>query len=701
MTYMTNTPNQPSFERNPVFQEWQGPCGGLPPFDRVKPTDLEPAIKLALEQHCQEITRIASSNDMPNFENTFLALEQSGAILRQALVFYRVFTSTKSDAFLQTLENRIEPLLSEHHDQVYQNEDLFKRIQSVYEGRSALNLTSEQMRLAWVVYQEFKHSGALLNSCDKARLLEINKELSRLSATFSHNILRSEEEYTHFLEADLLLGVPKELLNSMRDAAAKKGLQGWVVLNTRSIVEPFLTYATNRISRKQVFELFINRCDGGANDNNGLITEIITLRAERAALLGYTNHAQLQLEDTMACTAENVSKLLLDVWQPALKQARKQLELMADLARKDDSDIELQPWDYRFYQEKLKSLMYSIDDSMITPYLMVDKIRDGMFFVAKELFDLEFTRLSPDAATRSHEDDEVYQVTDSNGKEIGAFYFNPFQHTGKRSGAWMDEYRVQENLGKFIPAIVCNECNNPKGLDDSPTLLSWDEARTLLHEFGHALHGLLSNVSYPSLSGTRVPLDLVELPSQLFENWLSTTEFLKRFATHYLSHDPIPSDLIGKIEATSSHDAAFKTLEAVSCAIIDLKLHIAPDAHAIDPALFEREILAELDMPREISMRHRLPHFAHIFSGGYSAGYYSYLWADTLAADAWEAFVESREGAWDKDTAKRLRDTILSVGNTIPADQAYRLFRGRNVNPKALMRARGFAENGDFSGPKG
>jgi peptidyl-dipeptidase Dcp len=673
-------------------EPWSGPCGGLPPFDRIAPSELSPAIKAALEQHREEIHAIATCAEAPDFNNTFVRFEQSGAALRRVLVLYRAFTSTKSDPEIQELESRFDPILSEHYDSIYQNEALFRRFNAVYDRREELPINSEQKRLAWVVFQDFKRAGALLNAEGKARLLEINKQLSRLSTAFAHNILRAEREFTHLIDEGTVAGISTELLQSMRDEAAQRGLQGWVVLNTRSIVEPFLTYAVDRHSRQKVFELFANRCDGGGNDNNSLIPQILSLRAERAKILGYQNHAAVQLENTMAGSAERVSQLLYDVWRPALARIKKEIEELAALARQDDPSIELRPWDFRFYQEKLKSATHSIDDSKITPYLQLDRIRDGMFSVAKELFGITFTRLSSSDAPHFHPDDEVYKVTDSAGEVIGAFYYNPFQHPGKRSGAWMDEYRAQENINCFVPAVVCNECNNPKAPAGAPSLLSWDEARTLLHEFGHALHGLLSKVTYPTLSGTRVPSDLVELPSQLLEKWLSTPQFCERFARHYQSGLPMPAELIAKIAATSSFDAAFKTIEAVSCAILDLKLHVMEDSHNIDAPLFEREMLRELGMPDALAMRHRLPHFAHIFSGGYSAGYYSYLWADTLAADAWQAFMEAPEGAWDRATAKRLRDTILSVGNTIPADQAYRLFRGRDVNPEALMRARGLAE---------
>jgi len=673
-------------------EPWTGPCGGLPPFDRIAPSDLAPAIEAALQQHREEIQAITSCADAPDFNNTFVRFEQSGAALRRVLVLYRAFTSTKSDANIQELEGRFDPIISEHHDTVYQNEALFSRFRVVYERRDELGLNPEQKRLTWVVFQDFKRAGALLNAVEKARLLDINKQLSRLSASFAHNILAAEAELTHLTEERTVTGVPLELLQSMRVAASQRGLSGWVVLNTRSVVEPFLTYAVDRPSRQRVFELFANRCDGGNNDNNKLFPEIVLLRAERAKILGYSNHAAVQLENTMAGSTERVSQLLFDVWKPALARIKHEIHDLTSLARQDDPTFELRPWDFRFYQERLKSATHSIDDSKIAPYLPIDRIRDGMFSLAKELFDLTFTRLNDSDVSRFHPDDEVYQVSNSTEEAIGVFYYNPFQHPGKRSGAWMDEYRAQENIDRFVPAIVCNECNNPKAPEGSPSLLSWDEARTLLHEFGHALHGLLSRVTYPSLSGTRVPSDLVELPSQLLEKWLSTPQFCERFARHYQSGLPMPAELIAKIAAISSFDAAFKTIEAVSCAIIDLKLHVMDDPRNIDAPRVEREILRELGMPDPLAMRHRLPHFAHIFSGGYSAGYYSYLWADTLAADAWQAFIEAPEGAWDRATAKRLRDTILSVGNAIPADQAYRLFRGRDVNPEALMRARGLSE---------
>ncbi|MFN5064023.1 MAG: M3 family metallopeptidase [Pseudomonadota bacterium] len=687
---VSGQPHSDSLTEQQASEPWRGPIGGLPPFDRITASDLEPAIYATLKKHREEIKSIAHCSAAPNFNNTYLRLEQSGVALRRVLALYRVFTSTKSDEYIQELESRIDPILSEHFDGIYQNEQLFNRCKVVYDKRDEFNLSAEAKRLAWVIMQDFKRAGALLDSGGKARLLATNKRLSELSATFAHNILRVEAEFTHLLEARSVVGVPGELRESMRQEASQRGLEGWVVINTRSVVEPFLTYATDRASRQAVHELFVNRCDGGPNDNNPLIREILSLRAERASLLGYQNHASAQLENTMAGSVDRAYQLMFDVWKPALARIKMELGQLAELARLEQPGEELMPWDYRYYHERLKSLTYLIEDSAITPYLQVDRIRDGMFFVASEIFGLTFTRLSCSEAPTFHPDDEVYQVTESSGRVIGAFYLNPYQHPGKRSGAWMDEYRVQENIDHFVPAIVCNECNNPKASCDVPSLLSWDEARTLLHEFGHALHGLLSKVQYPTLSGTRVPRDLVELPSQLLENWLSTPRFLERFALHYRSNQPLPAEEISKIQAAGLHDAAFKTVESVACAIIDLALHTASNPQDIDPVLFEARMVKDLGMPKEIVMRHRLPHFAHIFSSEYSAGYYSYLWADTLAADTWEAFIESPNGAWDRETAQRLHDTILSIGNTQPADQAYRAFRGRDVNTDALMRARGF-----------
>ncbi len=533
-------------------------------------------------------------------------------------------------------------------------------------------------------------AGARLDARAKARLTAINQKLAELMTRMSQNVLADETDRFLTLEEKDLAGLPPSLRDAAAAEAASRKLPGkWVIRNTRSSIDPFLTHSERRDLREQAWRLFISRGDNGdKNDTKALIAEILALRAERAKLLGYPTHAHLRLDNTMAKTPEAVLKLLDAVWKPAKARVREEVADMQALANRARPRIRIAPWDYRHYAEKVRRQKYSLDDAQIKPYLQLEKLREAMFWVAGELHGLAFSRL--EGVPVFNPDVSVFLVSDRQRKKpVGIFYFDPFARTGKRSGAWMSAYRRQERLdGELLP-IVSNNCNFLKGKPGEPVLVSWNDAQTLFHEFGHALHGLLSNVTYPTLSGTSVLRDYVELPSQLNEHWLPTPEVLARFALHAESGKPIPKALVRRIERAATFNQGFDTVEYLASAYLDLKVHLATEAR-IDPAAFERETLKALGMPAELVMRHRTPHFLHVFAGdGYSAGYYSYLWADVLTADAFEAFREGK-GPFDAEVAARLRTHVLSAGNTVDPAEGYRRFRGRDASVDALMRKRGF-----------
>ena len=679
---------------NPLLRPWAGPFGGVPPFDQASPALLAPALEEGMALHLQELQAIADNPAPPTFENTIAAMERSGRALDRAATVYYIYGSTLSDDAVQQVERDIEPKLAAFRDRITQNEKLFKRIASVYATRESAGLTPEQQRLTWLVHNNFVRAGAKLDASAKQRLAAINQSLAGLFTRFSQNLLADESERFLVLQSEAdLAGLPESLRAGFAADAERRGQKGkWIVANTRSSVEPFLTYSTRRELREKVWRTFVNRGDNGdARDNNALIGEILQLRAERAGLLGYATHAHWRLEDSMARTPERAMELMEAVWKPAVLRVREEVADMQKLADAESAGIRIEPWDYRYYAEKVRKAKYDLDTNELKPYLQLEKLREGMFYVAGELFGMRFSELAAGTVPVYHPDVRVWRVDDAAGKLVGLWYFDPYARVGKQSGAWMNAYRNQERFDGAVTTIVSNNSNFVKGKPGEPVLISWDDAVTLFHEFGHALHGLSSNVTYPSVSGTNVARDYVEFPSQLLEHWLPVKEVLDRFAVHYQTGKPIPAELVAKVERAKTFNQGFATVEYLSAALIDMKLHLAARKDSrIDADAFERETLTSLGMPKEIVMRHRTPQFVHVFSGdGYSAGYYSYLWADTLTADAWDAFVESK-GAWDKDVAQRLRDNVFSIGNTRDPADAYRSFRGRDPGIEALMRKRGF-----------
>ena len=687
-----NVVAQATATANPLIAKWTGSFGGVPPLDAVKVEHFKPALEAAMAENLTEIDAIANNAAKPDFENTIAAMERSGRTFDRVSTIFGIFSSTMNDAAFQAVETEMAPKLSEFGDKIFQNEKLFARIAAVYDAREKSNLTPEQKRLAWLEYTNFVHAGANLDKAAKERMSAINQQLASLYTKFSQNLLADENDYVLYIDNEKdLAGLPDSVKSAAASAAESKGHKGkWAILNTRSSMEPFLTYADRRDLREKVWKTYYSRCNNNdAHDTKKIITEILELRAERAKLLGFESHAHWKLDNTMAKTPERTMQLMESVWKPAVARVHEEVADMQAIADKEGQKIAIEGWDYRYYAEKVRKAKYDLDQNAITPYLQLEKLREGVFYVAGEVFGLHFKKLSGVPIVQA--DEMVYEVTDNAGKHVGLWYVDPYARPGKRSGAWMNAYRKQEHFDGDVATIVSNNTNFVKGKPGEPILISWDDAIALFHEFGHALHGLSSNVNYPSLSGTAVATDYVEFPSQILERWLETPEILNKYALHYQTGKPIPPELVAKIQAASKFNQGFATVEYLSAALLDMKIHLAATpTKPIDPAAFERDTMAQLGMPKEIVMRHRTTQFAHIWSSDdYSAGYYSYLWSDTLAADAWEAFKEAK-GPWDPAVAKRLRDDVFTVGNTIDPADAYRAFRGRDPDTAALMRKRGF-----------
>ncbi|MGH7637901.1 MAG: M3 family metallopeptidase [Gemmatimonadaceae bacterium] len=673
---------------NPLLRDWRGPYGGVPPFDEIRVAHFEPALEAAMGENLAEIDVIAGNSEPPTFENTIAAQERAGRAASRVFALYNVWSGTMSDSDFQAVERKMAPKVAAFSDRIMQNAALFRRVEAVYAARASLD--AEQQRLTWLYYTTFVRAGARLSDAAKRRVAGINERLAELFTRFTQNILSDETNLFLLLEREADLdGLPAFVREAASAAAAQRGFAGkWVVANTRSAVEPFLTFSPRRDLRERAWRLFVDRGDHGAeHDNKAIIREVLLLRAERAELLGYATHAHWRLENTMAKTPERAIELMEAVWKPAIARVREEVADMQSIADQEEPGVTIEPWDYRYYAEKVRRARYDLDENEIKPYLQLDRLRDGMFWVAGELFGFEFTPVTD--VPVYHPDVSVFQVRDRrSGAHLGLWYFDPYARAGKRSGAWMDAYRSQEQFEKRITTIVSNNSNFVKGKSGECVLVSWDDATTLFHEFGHAVHGLASDVRYPSLSGTAVPRDYVEFPSQLLEHWLATPEVLERFARHYRTGEAIPRELVQRIERTATFNEGFSTTEYLAAALVDMRLHLAGDT-PIDPVEFEQGTLAELGMPREVVMRHRTPQFLHVFSSdSYSAGYYSYLWSDVITADAFGAFTEAGD-VFDESVAARLHQ-LLSLGNTRDPVEAYRGFRGRDPEIDALMRKRGF-----------
>jgi peptidyl-dipeptidase Dcp len=674
---------------NPLLSPWSGPHGGVPPFDRVRVADFRPALEAAMAQNLAEIDAIARNPAPATFENTIAALERAGHSFNRVNAIYGVWSVSMNSGEFQPLEREMSPKLAAFADAVYQNAALFARIEQLF--ASCAGLGPVEQRLCWHYHSNFVRAGAKLAAPAKARVALINEQLASLYASFGQNLLADEEKYVLYLKDERdLAGLPESVRAGARSAAVEHGSpEQWAILNTRSSVEPFLTYSARRDLRERVWRTFYSRGDNGdAFDNNRIITQILALRAKRAHLLGFATHAHWRLEDSMAKTPENAMRLMMQVWPSAVAREREEVLSMQAIADREQAGITIAPWDYRFYAEKVRKARYELDMNEVKPYLQLEKLREGMFWAAGQLYGLQFSQVTGLPVINA--DIRVWHVAGAAGAHVGYWYFDPYARPGKSSGAWMSEYRGQALLDGAVYPIVSNNTNFVKDATGAPLLISWDDAVTLFHEFGHALHGLISHVTYPSLAGTNVVRDFVEFPSQLNENWLQTPEVLSRFAVHYQTGKPIPPALVAKIEQASTFNQGFETVEYLASALVDMKLHLA-GATPISPGEFERATLKELGMPPEMVMRHRTPQFAHIFAGdSYSAGYYSYLWAEVLDHDAFEAFAAAG-GPYDKAVAQRLRDSVMAVGNSVDPAQAYRNFRGSDPKIDGLLRARGFA----------
>jgi len=679
---------------NPLLTRWTTPFG-LPPFESIAPEHYRPAFDTALAEQQAQIAAIADSTDVPTFANTIEALERSGRTLKTVGgVFFNLAGSHTNDA-IQAIEREMAPVLAKHRNSIFMNEALYRRVAALYEKGESLGLTPEQKRVLDRYHTIFVRAGAKLGFEDKKRLAAITERLASLGTQFSQNVLADEKSYQLVLDGEAdLEGLPSFLREAAAQAAEERGLKGkHVITLSRSSIEPFLQFSKRRDLREQAFKAWAARGDNGnATDNKAIIAETAALRAERAKLLGYETFADFKLADTMAKTPDNVQKLLNDVWKPARARAEEERNDLQVQAQSIGDNIAIEPWDWRYYADQVRMARHNLDEAIIKPYFQLDRIIEASFETAHRLFGLSFQELKD--FPKYHPDIRAWQVTDAEGRQVGTFIGDYFARPSKRSGAWMSAFRSQEKLTGDIRPIIVNVMNFAKGGAGEPSLLSFDDARTLFHEFGHGLHGLLSNVTYPLLAGTAVSTDFVELPSQLYEHWLSQPEILRRYATHYRTGEPIPEELLERLMAARNFNQGFATVEFLASAFVDLELHRRKDLSNLDASAFEAETLQKIGMPREIIMRHRTPHFTHVFSGdGYSSGYYSYLWSEVLDADAFTAFEETGD-AFNRDMADKLKRFIYSAGNLRDPAEAYTAFRGRLPTADALLAKRGLVSAG-------
>ena len=673
--------------KNAMLAPWTGPYGGYPRFDLVNVSDFKPALEEAMMLNRREIEAVANNPAPPTFANTIEALERAGQPMARVTTLYSIWSANLSTPAYQAVQNEMDPKLAAYNDEVVQNAKLFARIEALQTSPATKKLTPEQQRLVWIYWSNFTRAGAALDPKAKARVAQINQRLATLFAKFSQNLQADEAGWITYLKADELGGLPDTLKASAAEAAAAHGHKGeWAITNTRSSMDPFLTYSDNRAMRETVWRNYYSRGDHkDEHDNSAIITEILKLRFERANLLGYPTFAHWKLGDKMVKTPDEAMALMLAVWPSATARVRQEVADMQAIADKEGAKLTIAPWDYRYYAEKVRKAKYDLDNSEVKSYLQLDKIRDAVFWEAGQLYGFTFTPIH--GVPVFHPDVTVFEVK-KDGKHVGLWYLDPYAREGKNSGAWEQGYRPQSRfLGGQTP-IVSNNTNFVKAAPGQPILISWDDAVTIFHEFGHALHDLNSSVTYPTQAGTNVATDFVEFPSQLNENWLSTPEILGKFAVN-AKGEPIPKDLVAKIQKASTFNQGFAVTEFMASAIYDMKIHLAGGGD-IDPDKFEADTFAKLGLPKEVVMRHRPTQFAHIFSGdGYAAGYYSYLQSEVLDHDAFEAFLE-HGGPYDKAMAKKYHDDIVSVGNTVDPAVAYRNFRGRDAKIDAYLRSKGF-----------
>jgi peptidyl-dipeptidase Dcp len=673
---------------NPLIDPWPGPYGGVPPWDRIGPSAFPSAFEAAIAGERAAVARIADDPEPPTFANTIEALERAGRMKDRVLRVFGVMRLNLSTPEYQALDQEWQPRLAAAEDEIRFFPGLFERIESVHRSIATAGLRPDQARLTTLVRDAFVRSGATLSAADRARLSEINQQLAAAYAGFRAKVMASENSWTLLRDEADLAGLPESLVAAAAEAARERGFErAWAILNTRSSVDPFLTFSARRDLREQVWRRFKSRGDeGDSRDTNATIATIVRLRAERAALLRYASHAHWQMAESMARDPERAKALLFDVWPAAVARVRQEVLGMQALASQEVPSIRIEPWDYLYYAERVHRSQQNVDSSALRAYFSLERMLEAAMWAAGELYGIAFTEVTGTVPV-FHPDVRVWNVTDEPaGRHRGLFYFDTFARPGKRSGAWADEYRTQHHMDGGATALASNNNNFLKTGSGDPVLLSLDDVRTLFHEFGHALHTLLQDVVYPGLAHT--PQDFVELPSQINEQWVLTRELLDRFARHHETGDPLPADVLEKVRASETFNQGYQTVEAVSAAIVDLELHTRADG-VFEPRAFEREMLERIGMPREIALRHRLPHFDHLFgSDDYSGLYYSYLWADVMSADGWQAFVESGS-PWNREVAARYRRHVLSDGNTVDRAEAYRRFRGRDPDVSALLKQRG------------
>lgn len=687
---------QETMPENILLQEWTGPYGGVPAFDEMKLEDVAPAILKGMELRLAEIDAIANQEAAPTFDNTIVELERSGKELDRAFNYYGIFSSNASSPEFRQIQQELAPKISEYSSKITQNERLFQRIKAVYDASQEKPLEAQEQRVVDLTYKSFAMNGAELSAEKKERYAAISKELSSLYTTFSSNVLHDEENYVTYLNEDQLGGLSEGFIKSAAKIAADKGQEGkYAITNSRSSMDPFLTYSTERELRKQVWTNYYSRGDNGDEfNNNELIANVLRLRRERVELLGYSNYAEWRLQDRMAKTPENAMGLMEAVWPAAIARVAEEVADMQAVADRAGDNITIEAWDYRFYSEKVRKEKYDLDSDEVKQYLQLDKLTEAMHYVAGRLFDYEFTPVPEGSVPVFHEDVKVWEVTNkNNGENVGLWYLDPYARQGKRSGAWATTYRSQSSFDGDKNVLASNNSNFVKPAPGEALLVSWDDATTFFHEFGHALHFFSADVKYPTLNGG--VRDYTEFQSQLLERWLSTDEVINNFLKHNKTGEAMPAELIAKIKKAATFNQGFSTTEYLASALMDMKLHLA-DPSNIDIDQFERETLDELKMPKELPMRHRTPHFGHVFSGeGYATAYYGYMWADVLTSDASEAFAEAPDGFYDKELATKAVELLFAPRNAMDPAEAYRKFRGRDANIEALMRDRGFPVPGE------
>lgn len=687
----TSCTNSTTSQDNILIQEWTGPYGGVPAFDKMEVADIQSAVEYGMEENLKEIETIANNEAVPTFENTIEAMERSGAYLDRVFSYYGILSSNMSSPEFREVQAVLAPKLSEFSSKINQNEALFKRIKTVYDNAQKNPLESDQQRVVELIYKGFAMRGAALDNEKKERYAAIDIELSVLYNKFSDNVLHDEENYVTYLNEDQLGGLSDGFIKSAAAIAKDNGQDDkYAITNTRSSMDPFLTYSNERDLRKQVWTNYYSRGDNNDEyDNKEIIAEILKLRRERVELLGHKNYAEWRLQDRMAKTPENALNLMEAVWPSAIARVAEEVADMQAIADAKGDNITIEPWDYRYYAEKVRVAKYDLNSDEVKQYLQLDKLREAMFYVAGRLFNYKFDPVPEGSVPVFHEDVKVWEVTDlDSGAHIGLWYLDPFARAGKRSGAWATTYRSHTTFDGKKTVLASNNSNFIKAAPGEAVLVSWDDAETFFHEFGHALHFFSSNVKYPTLNGG--VRDYTEFQSQLLERWLSTDEVISKYLVHYKTGEAIPDALVAKIKKAGTFNQGFGTTEYLASALMDMKLHLA-DPDGMDVGDFEKETLAALNMPKELPMRHRTPHFGHVFSGeGYATAYYGYMWADVLTADAAEAFTDSEGGFYDEDMASKLVKYLFAPRNAIDPAEAYRLFRGRDAQIEALMRDRGF-----------